>query len=87
MEELGKGYTASFRRGTTVTSIIIPHANRLMYYEYDNFIKIVIMDRILVQGKRPRSGTIAAIKLLETIRVNTHSLMTIQTYDECDADE
>ena len=85
MEELGNIYTASFNRGTAVTSIIIPHANRLMYYEYDDFIKIVIMDRILVRGKRPRSGTVAAIKLLETIRVNTHSLITIQTYDKFDA--
>ena len=85
MNEFGNVYTASFHRGRAVTSIIIPHANRLMYYEHDNFIKIVIMDRILVQGKRPRSGTVAAIKLLETIRVNTRSLMTIQIYDEFDA--
>ena len=82
MEKLGKVYTASFNRGTEFTSIIIPYANRIMYYECDNFIEIVIMDRILVKGKRPRSGTVAAIKLLETIRVNTHSLMTIQTYDD-----
>ena len=81
-EDFGKVYTASFNRGTAVTSIIIPHANRLMYYECKNFIKITLMDRILVHGKRPRSGTVAAIKLLEAIRVNTHSLMTVQTYDE-----
>ena len=86
MEELGNVYTASFfHRGRTITSIIIPHANKLMYYEHENFIKIVIMDRILVQGKLPRSGTVAAIKLLEAIRVNTRSLMTIQIYDEFDA--
>ena len=85
MEELGNVYTASFHRGRTISSIIIPHANSLMYYEHENFIKIVITDRILVQGKRPRSGTVAAIKLLEAIRVNTRSLMTIQIYDEFDA--
>ena len=82
MEDLGKVYTASFSRGTAITSIIIPHANRLMYYECDTFIKIAFMDRILVHGKRPRSGTVAAIKLLETIRLNTRSLMIIQTYDD-----
>lgn len=83
MEDLGKVYIASFRhRGTYITSIIIPHSNGLMCYEYDDFIKIVLMDKILVHGKRALSGTVAAIKLLETIRLNTHSLMTIQTYDD-----
>lgn len=81
MDDFGNVYTASFNRGTAVTSIVIPHANRLMYYECNNFIKITLMDRILVHGKRPRSGTVAAIKLLEAIRVNTRSLMIIQTYD------
>lgn len=75
-------YTATIKRGKPFDSIIIPHCNRLMYYKHKSYIKITLIDRILISGHKPRIGTLAAVKLLETIRVNTRSLITIQTYDE-----
>lgn len=77
-------YTAVIVRGKSYDSIILPHTNKLMYGRFKKYLKIVLMDRILQHGKHPRTGTIAAIKLLETIRVNTHSRMTVSTYDSSD---
>ena len=75
-------YTATIKRGKAFDSILIPHSNHIQYSACGNYFKIVLIDRILPHGKHPRSGTIAAIKLLEAIRVNTHSIMTIHAFDE-----
>ena len=75
-------YTATIKRGKAFDTILIPHSNRIQYSACGDYFKIVLIDRILAHGKHPRSGTIAAIKLLEAIRVNTHSIMTIHTFDE-----
>ena len=75
-------FTAGIQYGRTKYHyIILSHANRIRYNTYDNYIMLKYYDRILKDGHM-RSGTLAVIKLLEAIRVNTRSIMTLEPYDE-----
>lgn len=85
-QDFGSVYTASVQHRKSYDLIIIPHSNKIEIYRCGNCLRITLRDRILVHGKRPRSGTVAAIKLLEAIRVNTHSIMIIHPYDDRDGD-
>ena len=83
-QDFGSVYTASVQHGKRYDLIIIPHSNKIELSRCGNCFRITLRDRILVHGRRPRSGTVAAIKLLEAIRVNTHSIMIIHPYDDRD---